>query len=117
MDRPTGVYLISFLQVFTAAYLLSVAIFDYAYGSFGGNNTLALLALIMSIFMFAVGFATWVMKPWAWTATLIVQILHIAREFLAYFWADQYLGFFTLIISAVILYYLTRPEIRKGFGH
>lgn len=117
MDRPTGVYLISFSQVFLGAYLVSVAFFDYMYGSFGDNNTLALLALILGIVMFALGFATWVMKPWSWTLTLIFQFVHIAREILAYFWADQYLGFISLILNVVIIYYLTRPEIRKGFGH
>ncbi len=116
MDRPTGVYLISFLQVFTGAYLASVAFFDYVYGSFGSNNSLAFLALVMSIISFALGFAMWVMKPWAWTLTLIFQFLHIAREILAYFWADQYIGFFSLIINVAIIYYLTRPEIRKEFG-
>lgn len=117
MDRPTGVYLISFLQVFLGAYLVSVAFFDFVYGSFfDGNTLLASLALVTGIINFVLGFGIWGLKGWAWMLTLVFQFVHIAREILSYFLAGQYLGFLSLIISAVIIYYLTRPEIRKLFG-
>ncbi len=117
MDRPVGVYLISFLQLFLGAYLLSVAFFDYMYGSFyGGNDLLAGLALVAGIINFVLAFGIWGLKGWAWMLTLFFQIIHIAREFLSYFLADQYLGLISLVLSAIIIYYLTRPEIRKLFG-
>ncbi|HRQ40579.1 MAG TPA: hypothetical protein PLD25_21910 [Chloroflexota bacterium] len=117
MDRPVGVYLISFLQVFLGAYLLSVAFFDFVYGSFfDGNTLLASLALVAGVINFVLAFGIWGVKGWAWTLTLVFQFIHIAREFLSYFLAGQYLGLISLILSAIIIYYLTRPEIRKLFG-
>lgn len=117
MDRPIGVYLISFLQVFLGGYLLSVAFFDFRYGSFfGGNDLLAGLALAAGIINFVLAFGIWGTKSWAWTLTLFFQFVHIARELLSYFLADQYLGLISLILSAIIIYYLTRPEIRTVFG-
>jgi hypothetical protein len=112
MDRPTGVYLIAFLQVLNAAYLVSA-------GFFGRNDNppLAIAAIALGIFMFILSASTFVMKPWAWTATLILQSLSIIHQFVAYFWQGSYFGIASFIISVVIIYYLTRPEIRKGFGH
>jgi hypothetical protein len=112
MDRPTGVYVIAFLQVLNAAYLVSLGFFWR-----NDNPTLAILALALGIFMFILSAATFVMKPWSWTATLILQMLSIIHQFVAYFWQGSYFGIVSFIISVIIIYYLTRPEIRKGFGH
>ncbi len=116
MDRPTGVYVISFLQTLTAAYFFGIGIFGIFFNAYE-NMTLVYAALIIGILMFILSTGMWVMKSWAWTFTLIIQIIGIIRELAAYFLEGQYLGIFSLIIAIVIIYYLTRPEIKEGFGH
>ncbi|GIK56334.1 MAG: hypothetical protein HND44_17585 [Chloroflexi bacterium] len=87
MDRPTGVYLISFLQVFLGAYLLSVAFFDFVYGSFfDGNTLLASLALVTGVINFVLGLGIWGVKGWAWMLTLIFPFVHMPANFCLIFW-------------------------------
>ena len=116
MDRPTGVYVISFLQVLAAAYYVGIAIFGIFFDAYD-NMALVYAALVIGIFMFILSTGTWAMKSWAWTLTLIMQIVGVIRELAAFFLEGQYLGIFSLVIAIVIIYYLTRPEIKEGFGH
>lgn len=117
MDRPTGVYIIAFLEVFMALYLLTVSFFNFTMGTTANETTVAVFTLIVGLLLFGLSAATWIMKPWTWTVNLIGLVLVIVRDLYAYFVAGHYFGILTFTISVILIYYLTRPEIRTLYGH
>jgi uncharacterized membrane protein HdeD (DUF308 family) len=92
-------------------------------GSDGGTGlgTLALLIglafLVLSILELAFGFGAWTLKPWAWTLGIASQVLSLILSVI-YIATGSSIGsqIVSIIIAAVILYYLFTPPVRQAFG-
>jgi hypothetical protein len=107
-NRPLGVTIIAILTVIGGLAFVAIGIALLIIGiGFG--------LLVISIAYFVMAYGLWTGKRWAWTITLILSgigiILGIASIAFAHIGAV-----FHIIISAVIFYYLYRPNVRAFYG-
>jgi len=76
------------------------------------------LMLIFGIVLLYLAYAMWKLQPWAWWATLILEGLNALFALLTIIAVPVAIGaWISLIIAAVIIYYLLRPEVRALFHH
>ena len=78
-----------------------------------------IVLLVISIVSFVVAYGLLKGKGWAWTVTLILSIISIvfnAISIAASAGANLIGGIISIIISAVIIYYLYRPHVKAYFG-
>lgn len=77
-----------------------------------------ILTLVFGLALLYLAYAMWKLQPWAWLATLILEGLNAFFALLAVISAPGAVGaWISLIIAAVIIFYLTRPEVRDAFYH
>jgi hypothetical protein len=55
-------------------------------------------------------------KGWAWTVTIILSIISIVWNAITIATAANFGGIISIIISAIIIYYLYRPHVKAYFG-
>lgn len=73
----------------------------------------AFLALGIAYFVMAYGLLKG--KRWAWTITLVLTSIGIALGFVSI--VTGHIGaVFSIIINAVVLYYIYRPNVKSFFG-
>jgi hypothetical protein len=86
------------------------------YGPFPFLGGLVLLAI--SVAELAIGYGFWTTKPWAWRLGVILQFAQVAWAVLSLVLVRFDLGnlIVTVIIAAVLIYYLNKPAIRAVFG-
>lgn len=120
-QRPTGITILAILAaiggvltVLGALTLMGMG----AIGGFAGSGVLASMGLFGGLVMLAVGVVTlyvawgaWNLQPWAWTWLVIVSAI---RGIIAL--ANFRQEWFVLVIYAIIVYYLYRPEVKAAFG-
>src|SRR5919205_3756288 len=106
--RPLGVTIIAVLNVIAGIIAIAVGI--------------PALIVIVGIVFIAVGIASLVMayglwkgRSWAWTITLILSAIGIIFA-IASIAAGNIGAVFHIIINAVIIYYLYRPNVKAFFG-
>ena len=92
-----------------------------AFQSFLGGLGIAFGAVLvaLAIVSFIVAYGLLKGKGWAWTVTLILSIISIvfnAISIAASAGANLIGGIISIIISAVIIYYLYRPHVKAYFG-
>ncbi len=71
--------------------------------------------IALAVFSFIVAFGLWTGKSWAWTLTVVLSVISIALNAISLAGAN-FGGVISIIISAVILYYLYRPHVKAYFG-
>jgi len=126
LQRPFGVTLLAALHVLQAIFLFLAGVALFAARAFsrimfrfprlGGLFPIIGVVLII-IALLDLGFAwgLWNGKGWAWILSLIFAALGILFSLLSL--ARGGLGsILILLIDIVILYYLTRPNVRAFFG-
>lgn len=112
--RPTGVTILAVLEFIGGLALLGVGGMFMAAGPVlipadvpGAGAIFAALGgfiVLIGLLYFLVGWGLWTGRAWAWTAALVLAIIGL-------------LGFpIGTIISVIILYYLTRPGVKRYFG-
>lgn len=69
------------------------------------------LFLLMGLGMAAVGYGMWQAKPWAWTGMMALAGLWLLSSLLMFL-----AGVFFAILSAFLLWYFTRPGVKRWFG-
>ena len=126
MERPVGFYIIALLQVMVGLYLVMTSTIWFGVNLFGlilaspENATIrfavSLIGIAIGLFMFALAGAFFNGKKWAWTVTLIVQIISILRELLSVGFGGSTIGAFSIVLSLVIIFYLFRPKVRAHFA-
>jgi uncharacterized membrane protein HdeD (DUF308 family) len=106
--RPLGVTIIAVLNLIAGIIAIAVGI--------------PALIVIVGIVFIAVGIASLVMayglwkgRSWAWTITLILSAIGIIVG-LAHLAARQTGAIVEIIIYAIIIYYLYRPNVKAFFG-
>lgn len=112
LTRPLGVTLIAILLALDGilAIVQSLALLSAPLAF--------ILTLVFGLVLLYLAFAMWKLQPWAWMATLVLEGLNAIFAILAIITAPGAIGaWISLIIAAVIVYYLTRPEVHAAFGH
>jgi uncharacterized membrane protein HdeD (DUF308 family) len=106
--RPLGITIIAILAIIAG--ISSIAV---------GVPLLVVLIgigfIILGIVYLAVAYGLWKGKKWAWTVTLIVSVISIIIG-IASLATGNVGAIIQIIISAVIIYYLYRPNVKAYFG-
>ena len=130
IQRPTGVTIMAVLQVlgglvFVGLGLLMMAVAGFMgvaglipdfpmFQAFLGGVVLGIIGgimLIIGILGFAVAYGYWNGSGWAWTLGMVITVISLILDILSL--PEGVLG---LIINALIIYYLTRPYVKRWFG-
>lgn len=72
--------------------------------------------LALAIVSFVVAYGLLKGRGWAWTVTLILSIISIVWNAITIVTALNFGGIISIIISAIIIYYLYRPHVKAYFG-
>jgi hypothetical protein len=75
---------------------------------------LGVFICIMGLVAIVVGWGFWTGKQWAWILGVILFIISIAASAVGMVWAPT--NVIGVIIDALILYYLFRPNVKAWFG-
>jgi hypothetical protein len=135
--RPTGVTIIAILNIISGIIMLMGGIALIAIGSvlpgafeegmgpdmsgipaeMVGAFGVAMggIILAVAILSFVVAYGLWSGKGWAWTLTVVLSVISIALNAIS-IPGGNFSGIISIIISAVILYYLYRPHVKAYFG-
>lgn len=108
--RPTGIAVLAGLWVIAGLlWMLSLL----AQGGGFGLVSLGIAGLLL-----AIGYGTWTLKPWAWMAGLAAAILSIFVDVSTLIRDSTQLlvAIPSIVISGLIIWYLTRPQVRAAFG-
>jgi len=93
-----------------------------------GSAALAGLATISGVVLLALGIAYlalaygfWTLKPWAWMLGVALAVISIAWTVLNAVMSGDIVagltgGIISIVISAIILYYLFQPNVKAAFG-
>jgi hypothetical protein len=86
-----------------------------AYFGLGALWGVLVLATAIASLVFAYG--AWTLKPWAWPLGVALQIISLALALLTILSGGDISGqIISIVISAIILYYLFQPNIKTLFG-
>ncbi|HEX9320055.1 MAG TPA: hypothetical protein VF884_14065 [Nitrososphaeraceae archaeon] len=123
-SRPIGVTIVAILMIITGIVLLSGGIFAVSSSAVLSELGGPLVAVVIGVGAFAIilGFAHFVLawglfkgKGWAWIITVILAIISVILS-IVYIASGGRTNIISLIISAVILYYMYRTEVKSYFG-
>jgi uncharacterized membrane protein (DUF2068 family) len=106
--RPLGVTVIAILTLIAGIAFIAIGAALLVVGI-----GFALIAIAIAYFVMAYGL--WKGKSWAWTITLILSVIGIIFA-IASIAAGNIGAVFHIIINAVIIYYLYRPNVKAFFG-
>lgn len=128
VTRPTGVTILAVLHVLQAillslgglallamGFLLSRLLLRFPNLLRGLLPVIGAGLIVIALLDVVLAYGLWTGKGWAWIISLILAALGILFSLasLAFRGAG---GVITLIINAVIVYYLTRPNVKAFFG-
>ena len=134
MDRPLGVIALAILSLVSGAWSLLkglawLGIGGAAAGVVAGMHPVAgvllggvalffgLLALVSALSSLIFSWGAWNLRPWAHSLGMATHGTILVWSLLAVLGPGLLLHRWgTILISGVILYYLTRPEIKRAFG-
>ncbi len=115
IQRPTGVSILAILAFLGG--VLGIIGFSY-------YTILSLFMLLISVANVFTGWGLWNLRDWSHPLALILQVISIIMSPLDLIAGSVDFGAGTIvtsmifgwIISGIIIYYLTRPEIKEVFG-
>ncbi|HFE67254.1 MAG TPA: hypothetical protein ENJ93_08320 [Chloroflexi bacterium] len=120
-----GVYLIATLQLLLGLYAFGVGTIGMGLNIMGLImgiddtlllNVVSVLALALGAAMVILAWSFFSLKSWAYTITLVIQILSILREIVVFAGGEGRFVWFSVVVSLIILYYLRRNEVKQAFG-
>jgi hypothetical protein len=119
--RPTGVTILAVLGWIGGVLGILGAlllILGSAAGLDAGLFIYAILSLILALGELAFGIGAWTLKPWAWTVGVGVAAGSVILSIIAVILQWGTIGgvIVSIIISAIILYYLFTPGVKAAFG-
>ena len=118
--RPLGITIIAIL-LFIQAIIEIIGGFFSFFGSIIHNPLSGLLVgwvpLAVGVLLFILAWGLWTLKPWAYWATLILEIVNIVLHFLGY---NQTHSLFAIISGGIIsiiivIYLLVDGNVRRAF--
>lgn len=121
IERPTGVtilvILVFIVGLFGAllGFLLLIAsgiATDYGYGFIEAFlEIFGAILLLLGLVSFVDGWGLWNLKKWGFQLAMILSVIGIIWGIIS-----LPIGIILIIIYGIIVYYLTRPEIKDVFG-
>jgi uncharacterized membrane protein (DUF2068 family) len=118
--RPLGITIIAILMFIQAVLEIIFGFFSF-FGSIIHNPLTGLLVgwvpLAVGVLLFILAWGLWTLKPWAYWATLILEIVNIVLHFLGY---GQTHSIFAIISGGIIsiiivIYLLVDRNVRRAF--
>ena len=123
MQRPTGVTVLAVVSAIGGVLLIlgSLALLGLGavFAAFGGGFAfiLGLISLALGIAELVLAYGFWMLRPWAWTWAVVLQAISVIYSVLELLLGGGVTGvFFSVVVAAIIIYYLNMPEIRKAFA-
>jgi len=131
MDRPLGVTLLALLHVLQAILALTIGIVLATVGAYlmpfmghmprlarhpGLFAVIGGVAIIVGVLYLLLSYGLWTGKGWAWTISMVLAILGIILSLVGLIVRGGVGAVITLILDAVIIYYLTRVNVKAFFG-
>jgi ABC-type branched-subunit amino acid transport system permease subunit len=126
--RPLGITLLAILHVLQAVILFFGGIALIALGAFlrrgffglprflhGAVSLIGAVVIVVGLLYLGLAWGLWTGKGWAWVLSLILAVLGIIVSLISLVRG----GFGTLIVlilDAIIVFYLFRPNVRTFFG-
>lgn len=132
-QRPTSVTILASLQLINSLGLLFITLSvifnkDAAFYQVNQNlepHTKAVFTMLFVGFMLfcclvslILSYGLFTLREWAWTTSLILQIIVFIQHLYAIFHVMENRGLTViyLVINAVIIYYLIQPNVKRSFG-
>ena len=106
--RPLGVTLVAILTAIGGLIFLGTGLGLLIVG-FG------FILLVLGIAYLVMAYGLWNGRGWAWTITLILSVIGIIVA-IASIVAGNVSAIISIIIHAVVIYYLYRPNVKAFFG-
>ena len=126
--RPIGVTILAILEALIGLVMVfegsGLAVLGALAGMYtqGLSDLLGALAGILGGILIAIGilslftaFGVWTGKAWAWTLSLVLAILGLLFG-LIFMIGSLVLEIVWIIVYAIMIYYLYRPNVRSFFG-
>jgi hypothetical protein len=132
--RPTGVTIIAILNIIGGIIMVVGGLVLVAAGSIlptlsmdnqlsglpqqligPGAIAIGIVTIILGILSFVVAYGLLKGLGWAWTLTIVLSIVSIVLNAISIA-SGNFGGIISIVISAVILYYLYRPHVKAYFG-
>ena len=107
-QRPLGVTIIAILAIIGGIALLSTGAVLIVIG-------VGVVLILLGIAYFVMAYGLWKGKRWAWTITLILSVIGIISGIISIA-TRHYEVIIDIIINAVVIYYLYRPNVKAFFG-
>jgi len=119
--RPTGVTILAILAFIGGVFGILGALLVFLGGTVSLNGGLlidALLILLIAVGELAFGIGAWTLRPWAWTIGVAIEAISVAFSIISVIlgWNNISGVIISIIIAAVILYYLYTPGVKAAFG-
>jgi hypothetical protein len=129
-QRPTGVSILAVLQILGGIFFFGFGIILLilagfvgiagfipdvsAFPAFIGGTILGIIGgvmLVIGVLSFVVAYGYWNGLSWAWTIGIVITVIGLIVDLVSL--PQSIIG---LILSGIILYYLTRPNVKRWFG-
>jgi len=109
--RPTGVAILAILEAIVGVYYLVTGVVEFLTSAIISliPSVLGTMLIIVGLLSILLAWGLWTGKGWARTVALVFAILGIILAVIPPF------HFVGLVIEAIIVYYLTRPNVKKFF--
>ena len=118
--RPFGISIIAIILFIQAVFEIIVGIFSFL-GHIITNPLTGLLVgwipLIIGILLFILARGLWSLRPWAYWATLVLEIVNIVLHLLGYQQAHTLFAIISggIISIIVVIYLLVDRNVRRAF--
>jgi len=134
MQRPLGVSILGFLSLVSGALSLLKGLIWLGFGGLVAGATAFAspvagamiggvavffggLAILTGLFSLLFAWGAFSLKPWAWSLGVATHGFNLAWSILVVMGPGLLRGqLATIVISAIVVLYLTRPEIKRAFG-
>ena len=113
IERPTGISILAALQVIGGVFAVLGGLLVLAAGAYFGEGFWAVISIVvflLGFFSIVVGWGLWNLRKWAYQVAMILAVIGIITALLSLPGS-----ILTLVIDGIIIYYLTRPEIKEVF--
>jgi lysylphosphatidylglycerol synthetase-like protein (DUF2156 family) len=126
--RPLGITLLAVLHVLQAVFLFLVGVALIVLGALirrglfgpprflhGFVSLIGVVVVVVGLVYLGLAWGLWTGKGWAWVLSLVLAALGIIVSLISLV-RGRFLAIVVLILDAIILYYLFRPNVRAFFG-
>jgi hypothetical protein len=119
-QRPIGVTIIAIIMFIQGILLLIggiLAFFGIFVPGVGGVFAIVgIITILLGLFILYFASSLWTLRPWAFWATVIIEVINVVFGLIALFSGRELVNIFGLILSAIILiYFLADSNVRAAF--